>query len=77
MEKKSLPGEDFLRVSGIGRVHTIQAAAIANTTTPAIRTAGDLGVDAIDPADEGVVSILELAGEPVGAVVGAAVNKEE
>lgn len=55
-----------------GRVHTAQAAAtaaaaIADATALATRATKDIGVDAIDPVDEGADSVLAPVGEIVGA----------
>ena len=51
-------------------IHATQAAATADATAPAIITIRDIGVEAIDPVDEGEAS----GPTPVGELVGASVN---
>lgn len=59
-----------MHVSTKGRVHAAQAAAMVDAAAPMRRATSDMGEDAIEPLDEGLVGpelVPALEGELVGA----------
>ena len=63
-----------MHVSTNGRVYAAQAAVMVDAAAPTKRATSDIGVDAIEPPDEGSVG-AEPSPAPEGEMVGAAEPK--